>query len=265
MMLEVKNPPKESAKQIDSVDKALSILECFSDRVPELSLKQLLRIKKVLLIGGIIQMGGTIIAVFVISILFGKSMQMAILGGFLAALSSTAIGLKILQERAELDSPHGRSIVGILMFQDIAVVPLMLLIPLLSHSGSTLDWSLGYSLLKAGLIISVLIALSSCAPFKAPDRTDGHQPVPDSYSLGDSVSSPDAQWWLEFSSVQLNELVDRALSGNLNLQAYWARLERAEALSRRAGSALWPTVSGEASGSYSKSDSQISTNGYQVV
>ena len=40
-MLEIKNPPKESAKQIDSVDKALSILECFSDRVPELSLKQL--------------------------------------------------------------------------------------------------------------------------------------------------------------------------------------------------------------------------------
>ena len=40
-MLEVKNPPKESAKQIESVDKALSILECFSDRVPELSLKQL--------------------------------------------------------------------------------------------------------------------------------------------------------------------------------------------------------------------------------
>lgn len=41
MMLDVKNPPKETAKQIDSVDKALSILECFSDRVPELSLKQL--------------------------------------------------------------------------------------------------------------------------------------------------------------------------------------------------------------------------------
>ena len=59
----------------------------------------------------------------------------ALFTGFLVALSSTAIVMKLLSERAEIDTPHGRTTVGILIFQDLCVVPFMLFIPLMSGGG----------------------------------------------------------------------------------------------------------------------------------
>lgn len=103
--------------------------------------------------------------------------------------------------------------------------------------------------------------LYSCTPFTAPDRSSAHQNLPESFSLGETVTASEERWWLEFSSAQLNSLVDLALTENLTLHGYWARLEKAHALSDKAGSSLWPSVSGDASASYSKSGSNGFANG----
>ena len=98
----------------------------------EFSFKSLMQVKKEFLVGGTLQVLFTFTASFVLSLLLGLSMNTAILIGFLIALSSTAIVLRLLQEKDELGTPHGRIILGILIFQDVAAVPMMLIIPFLT-------------------------------------------------------------------------------------------------------------------------------------
>ncbi|GGZ03609.1 cation:proton antiporter [Pseudoduganella plicata] len=78
------------------------------------------------------------------------------LGGALA-MSSTAIVVKMLTERLELESEHGRKIVGILLFQDLAVVPLLILIPALARNPDNLGATLGWAALKAVLVLVLLL------------------------------------------------------------------------------------------------------------
>jgi len=78
------------------------------------------------------------------------------LGGTLA-MSSTAIVVKLMSERGELESEHGRRVLGILLFQDLAVVPLLVLIPALGSSPDKLLLALGLALLKAMVLVSVLL------------------------------------------------------------------------------------------------------------
>ena len=73
------------------------------------------------------------------------------------ALSSTAIVVKLMAERAELESEHGRRVMGILLFQDLAVVPLLVLIPALGSSPDQLLGSLGWALLKATVLVGLLL------------------------------------------------------------------------------------------------------------
>jgi CPA2 family monovalent cation:H+ antiporter-2 len=80
------------------------------------------------------------------------------LGGALA-MSSTAIVSKLLSERVELQSPHGRLSMGALLFQDLAVVPLLIVIPALAMPASTLAHTLLWALLKAALVLTVLLFL----------------------------------------------------------------------------------------------------------
>nr|WP_221403901.1 monovalent cation:proton antiporter family protein [Pseudoduganella umbonata] len=80
------------------------------------------------------------------------------LGGALA-MSSTAIVVKMLTERLELESEHGRKIIGILLFQDIAVVPLLILIPALAKDPDNLLVTLGWAALKAVLVLVLLLFL----------------------------------------------------------------------------------------------------------
>jgi CPA2 family monovalent cation:H+ antiporter-2 len=98
----------------------------------ELSLSRIIRMGKYVLQGGSIQMFGTIAVVAVVALMAGLPMNHAVLWGALIALSSTAIILKIYADRGELDSPQGRVVVAILLFQDLCVVPLMVLLPLLA-------------------------------------------------------------------------------------------------------------------------------------
>jgi len=98
----------------------------------EFSLKKLLQIKKPVLMGGSIQVLLTLLITFIIARQLGQPIGKSIFIGFLIALSSTAIVLRLLQERAEVDSPHGRTTLGILIFQDIIIVPMILVTPLLA-------------------------------------------------------------------------------------------------------------------------------------
>lgn len=98
----------------------------------EFSLKELLQIRKTVFLGGSLQVLLTIALSSSIARLLGISINKSVFLGFIIALSSTAIVLKVLQERGETDSPHGRTDLGILIFQDIIIVPMMLLTPLLA-------------------------------------------------------------------------------------------------------------------------------------
>jgi CPA2 family monovalent cation:H+ antiporter-2 len=98
----------------------------------ELSLSRIIRLGGYVLRAGAIQMVGTIAVVAAVALVARLPLNHAILWGALAALSSTAIILKIYADRGELDSPHGRMVVAILLFQDLCVVPLMVLLPLLA-------------------------------------------------------------------------------------------------------------------------------------
>lgn len=98
----------------------------------EFSLERLLQIRKSVLVGGPLQVLLTFMATLFIARWLGETFSAAIFMGFLVALSSTAIVLKLIQERAEVDSPHGRTTLGILIFQDIIIVPMILVTPFLA-------------------------------------------------------------------------------------------------------------------------------------
>ncbi|KQV33870.1 cation:proton antiporter [Massilia sp. Root335] len=78
------------------------------------------------------------------------------LGGALA-MSSTAIVSKLLTERLELESEHGRRIIGILLFQDLAVVPLLILIPSLAQPAEELAMTLAWAGIKAAAVLALLL------------------------------------------------------------------------------------------------------------
>ncbi|MCB2186017.1 MAG: cation:proton antiporter [Deltaproteobacteria bacterium] len=98
----------------------------------EFSLQTLLAVKRAVLLGGGLQLGLTIGVIAVAAWAGGRAWGQAGFAGFLAALSSTAIVLKLLQEKAALDGPAGRTSLAMLIMQDLAVVPLMLLTPFLA-------------------------------------------------------------------------------------------------------------------------------------
>lgn len=100
----------------------------------EFSFKKLIEIKRQVVVGGALQVGLTILAVFVIARQLGLSSPEAIFYGFLVSLSSTAIVLRLIQEKAEVDTPHGRTGLGILLFQDVIIVPMILVTPMLAGS-----------------------------------------------------------------------------------------------------------------------------------
>ncbi len=120
----------------------------------ELSGKELSRLRKPILIGGTAQVVLTVCVCTGIGFFLGHSLGNSILYGFLTALSSTAIVLSLLQQQAQSDSPQGRLALAILIFQDIAIVPMMLLIPILaghlSADSTTVALSVGRTILILG-------------------------------------------------------------------------------------------------------------------
>jgi len=121
----------------------------------EFSLNHLVKIRNIVFFGGFIQLVFTVGIAALFARMYEMSWGSAVFIGFLTALSSTALVLKILQERGELTSNYGRTVVGILIFQDIILIPLILLTPLLG--GETAD--IGAKLLGMGSKTIFILAL----------------------------------------------------------------------------------------------------------
>lgn len=94
----------------------------------EFSLEKFSQLKRSVLLGGSLQIALAFLAVFTLTYFSGLSTGESVFIGFLISLSSTAIVLKLLQDNDEMDSLHGRTSLGILIFQDIAVIPMILTI-----------------------------------------------------------------------------------------------------------------------------------------
>ncbi|NMC48446.1 MAG: potassium transporter KefB, partial [Desulfovibrio sp.] len=120
-----------SVHEVETVAEIGVILLLFTIGL-ELSVSELVKLKKPVFLGGSTQVLLTILAFAGAGVWLGLSTGQAVFAGFLTALSSTAIVLKLLQERAEVESPHGRITLSILIFQDLIIVPMMLLVPFLS-------------------------------------------------------------------------------------------------------------------------------------
>jgi len=125
----------------------------------EFSAKRLLRMGKMALLGGFLQVSITLAAGALVAAASGYDTKICVAIGAMVALSSTACVLRVLIDRAELDSVHGRSALGILLFQDVSVVPLVLLVTMISSPESSTATGLLFSLAKAvGLIIALVAA-----------------------------------------------------------------------------------------------------------
>jgi CPA2 family monovalent cation:H+ antiporter-2 len=121
----------------------------------ELSLTKVAKLGRVLLQAGGIQVAGTLAAVALGAVALGASPARAVLYGALVALSSTAIVLKIYSERGALDSADGRLVIPIALFQDLCIIPLVLLVELLAGGGGTF----GRAAAKVGLAVAVVLVL----------------------------------------------------------------------------------------------------------
>ena len=131
----------------------------------ELSLKELLSIKKILIIGGGLQVLLTIIFSAAIIYLIGLNIKEAIFLGMLISLSSTAIVLKLLVDKGELESPHGKISLGILIFQDLSIVPLFLFVDLLGTPDQIGLTEVIVRMITAfGAVAVILIAAKYLAP-----------------------------------------------------------------------------------------------------
>jgi len=122
----------------------------------ELSLSRVIRMGRLVLMAGALQMTLTVIAVGVVAMIAGEGPRHAAVWGILVALSSTAVVLKLYQERGELDAAHGRVVVAILLFQDLCVVPLMLFLPLLAGDAGGPVTTLTRTLMSI-VVVTVLV------------------------------------------------------------------------------------------------------------
>jgi len=126
----------------------------------QFSLKEMLENKKSAILGGILQVGLPILASFLIAKQMGLSVESSIFIGFIISLSSTAIVFNILQKNYSVNSPHGKITLGILIFQDIVVVLMLLFTPLLAGGTQNILNSFLIFLIK-GLLILILVFAGS--------------------------------------------------------------------------------------------------------
>ena len=128
----------------------------------EFSLSRLRHIFRSVAMGGALQVGLTTAVTAGVALALGQSGARSVVFGFIFALSSTAIVLRTLGERRELDAPHGRFIVGTLIFQDLCVVPMVLLVPLLAIDMPPLELGkqVGVAMGKAGLVVVATVAIA---------------------------------------------------------------------------------------------------------
>ncbi len=123
----------------------------------EFSLPKLYAMKRIVFGLGMLQVLLSMTLVAGLIMLFGVSWQLGIALGGVFAMSSTAVLTKLLVERQQLDSAHGREIMGVLLFQDLAVVPLLVIIPSLTQPPEKLAMLLAVALLKAVVVLAIIL------------------------------------------------------------------------------------------------------------
>ena len=131
----------------------------------EFSLDRLKKLGTKPLLGGVIQVVTTILLASAGALLLGLAARESIAFGAMVALSSTAVVLRMLMERGEMEMPHGRNSLAVLLTQDIAVVPLALLMTILGGGGTAteLAWDIGKLLMTTGGLIVGLFVLNKVA------------------------------------------------------------------------------------------------------
>ncbi|MFN7147821.1 MAG: cation:proton antiporter, partial [Myxococcota bacterium] len=120
----------------------------------EFSLARLGRIARYVVVGGGLQVLLTVLAAALVAGVAGHSLGVGLFWGYLAALSSTAIVLRALADREETAAPHGRFIIGVLIFQDLCIVPMMLTLPMLAGTAG----GVGEILQTVGKAVAVIVA-----------------------------------------------------------------------------------------------------------
>ncbi|MEW5783085.1 MAG: monovalent cation:proton antiporter-2 (CPA2) family protein [Pseudomonadota bacterium] len=123
----------------------------------EFSLPRLFAMQRIVFGLGLLQVLATMLAVAAGAMLWGVAWQASLALGGALAMSSTAILSKLLADRRELDAPHGREVIGVLLFQDLAVVPLLVLIPALSQPLDALAGEVAWALAKAALLLALVL------------------------------------------------------------------------------------------------------------
>lgn len=127
----------------------------------EFSWKRLIGMGAVAMGGGALQIVATTAAGFGAAYLWGLPVNASILMGLVVALGSTAVVLRVLRDRGDIDSLHGRAAAGILLFQDLALVPIMVLATLLTEGGSADEWAMRFAEtgVKGALFLAALVVI----------------------------------------------------------------------------------------------------------
>ena len=111
-----------------------------------------------------------------------------------------------------------------------------------------------------------MMVLSSCAVFAPDERAALNERVPEAFSLySEEVPDVENRWWESFQSVELNGLIEEALTSSPTIQQAWARLAQAEAVAKKSGASRWPSLSTDASGSTRQNmTTRVSTESYSL-
>jgi CPA2 family monovalent cation:H+ antiporter-2 len=146
----------QSVDQVETLAEIGVVLLLFTIGL-EFSLETILSVQRRVVWAGLLQVVLTTLVVLAVARLLGASVEVGLFYGFLVSLSSTAIVLRIYHDRGEINSLQGRLASGLLLFQDLCVVPMMLLLPLLAGSGQDSILSIVWVLVKSLITLVVIV------------------------------------------------------------------------------------------------------------
>jgi CPA2 family monovalent cation:H+ antiporter-2 len=146
----------QSVSQVETLAEIGVVLLLFTIGL-EFSLETILSVQRRVVWAGLLQVVLTTLVVLAVARLLGVPVELGVFYGFLVALSSTAIVLRIYHDRGEINSLQGRLASGLLLFQDLCVVPMMLLLPVLAGSGQDSIFLIGWVLAKSLITLVVIV------------------------------------------------------------------------------------------------------------
>ncbi|HXV83699.1 MAG TPA: cation:proton antiporter, partial [Candidatus Binatia bacterium] len=146
----------QSVDQVEILAEIGVVLLLFTIGI-EFSLETILSVQRRVVWVGLLQVVLTTLVVLAVAVFLGAAVNVGIFFGFLVSLSSTAIVLRIYHDRGEIDSLQGRLASGLLLFQDLCVVPMMLLLPVLAGSGQDSILSIVWVIAKSLITLVVIV------------------------------------------------------------------------------------------------------------